>query len=301
MYKILSFDGGGIRSVFTARLLARLEAENDLVRTADMIAGNSGGAIVAGALACGYNPVDIVIFFRQEGPVIFQDSLADDVGDLFDLTGARYEESHRLDVFQRYFRETRLSDFERRIVIPAFDLGHHSGRWKPMSFHNFVNSRYKDLTVTEAVMASSAAQTYFPVYRLGDSKFADGGVWANNPSMAALTEALNSYRGGQKLEDIVILNVGTILNKITLETPKIDMGIYDWVNHGLIDLMLDSGAMDAVAYYCRGVLGPRYHRLNMLTDEEIKLDDTDKIQRLINLADGVDLEPVRAWLQGFWV
>ena len=34
-------------------------------------------------------------------------------------------------------------------------------------------------------------------------------------------------------------------------------------------------------------------------DGEIKLDDVRKIQRLIDLADGMELEPVKAWIRGF--
>ena len=64
-----------------------------------------------------------------------------------------------------------------------------------------------DIPLVEAILASSAAPTYFdPVY-VGDSLLADGGLWANNPSILAVTEAVSKFQ--RSLDQIHILSVGT--------------------------------------------------------------------------------------------
>lgn len=54
MYRILSFDGGGIRGLVTLALLKRLEAKiPNLITGADLFAGTSTGGIIALGLAAG--------------------------------------------------------------------------------------------------------------------------------------------------------------------------------------------------------------------------------------------------------
>ena len=54
MYRILSFDGGGIRGIVTLAILKRLEtAFPNLIANTDLFAGTSTGGIIALALAAG--------------------------------------------------------------------------------------------------------------------------------------------------------------------------------------------------------------------------------------------------------
>src|ERR1700683_1416318 len=64
LYRVLSFDGGGIRGLYHAKLLESLEKKGfDVVQRADILAGTSTGAIVAAALAIGKSPEDISKLF----------------------------------------------------------------------------------------------------------------------------------------------------------------------------------------------------------------------------------------------
>ena len=57
-------------------------------------------------------------------------------------------------------------------------------------------------------MATSAAPTFFPVYgHVEDSRFIDGGVWANNPNVVGIAEALRVL--DISLSDIRVLSLGT--------------------------------------------------------------------------------------------
>ena len=109
MYKILSLNGGGIRSIFTARILDRLEKEGtDIVKKSDLFAGNSGGSIVAAALACGYSPEQVVNLFREEAAEIFKRSTWDYIKSGFGLAGPKYGDN-RKKAFIKYFGDKKLS------------------------------------------------------------------------------------------------------------------------------------------------------------------------------------------------
>jgi len=63
-FQILSLDGGGLRGIFSAAVLARLEADLDMRITDhfDLIAGTSTGGIIALGLGLGMTPRQIVDF-----------------------------------------------------------------------------------------------------------------------------------------------------------------------------------------------------------------------------------------------
>ena len=73
VFRILSLDGGGIRGVFPAALLARLEEHLDhpMGRYFDLIAGTSTGGIIAIGLGLGLRARDILKLYVEQGPAIF--------------------------------------------------------------------------------------------------------------------------------------------------------------------------------------------------------------------------------------
>ena len=214
-YRILTFDGGGLRSIFSARLVSRILKERpDFLDKVDMIAGNSGGSIVACGLAAGYSPEEIVSFFKEDGPNIFKTSFTNKLKGFFGVLGAKYEGEPRQRVFEKYFSGKKLSTIEgKTLLLTAFDLKHNSGRWKPVSFHNYKGSPTIDYSLTDCLMASTAAPTYFPIARAGNTRYIDGGVWANNPSLPAYSEAINTWYGKQDHKNVILLNIGSIASK----------------------------------------------------------------------------------------
>jgi len=301
MYKILALDGGGLRSAFQARMIERIEEKLGRSISADLYAGTSGGAIVAAGLQI-KSPGEIVEFFLTEGEKIFKpDNFIDDLEDLFDLTGARYDNKYLKKYFQSNFGDMVLGDFQKKILITSFALLGKEG-WEPAVFHNFDSPKAsKNLLVVDALCATSAAPTFFPVYQIPEkeNKYIDGGVWGNNPSASALAAVCDKLVGNQPMNRISILSIGTGKNPSSLRGSKKDLGAYDWLTKGIIDILLD-GNIEASHYYCRSFLGPSYHRVQPLLANAISIDDPKSAERMIDLANSIDLEPILSWMQGFW-
>ena len=312
-YRVLSLDGGGIRGVYTARLLSHLERRvPGALGRADLFAGTSTGGIIALGLAAGLGPDRLVDLYRQLGPQIFHAGLLRAIGDADGLLGARYRQGALRagleQVFERERGLRRLADLPRRVLIPAFDLddGAYARRdprrpraWKPKFFHNFPGPDSDGAEEIVAVaLRTSAAPSFFPSY----GRFIDGGVAANNPAMAALALALDPALGGQAQGAIRLLSVGTGFSPHFVAGADLDWGLAEWAPH-LLDLALDADT-DVVDYQCRQILGAGYRRISGLFAKPVGLDAVGQVGRLIELADALAESRVfaelAAWVEQAW-
>jgi patatin-like phospholipase/acyl hydrolase len=306
VYRILALDGGGIRGIFSTTVLERLEeAVPRLLQKFDLFAGTSTGAIIACGLAAGMEPEDLTEIYRTQGPLIFDDSWLDDVKDLGGLTGAEYGNSHlRLileSVFERGLGLKTLGDLRRKVLIPSFDLddGGDPRRpperlrsWKPKFFHNFPGpDSDSHERIVDVLMRACAGPVYFPTV----DGYIDGGVVANNPSMVALAQALHPGTGGQRLEDVALLSIGTGHSATYIPGDHLDWGYVKWARP-IVRLCIDS-QMDVARYECQQLLGARFHRVEELFEWEMRLDDWEKVGDLRVLAEEVELAPAVAWVR----
>ena len=65
----------------------------------------------------------------------------------------------------------------------------------------------KDVNLRDAILASCAAPTFFAPKPIDNLLLADGGLWANNPSTIAFTEALSAF--GKDASQVRMLSIGT--------------------------------------------------------------------------------------------
>jgi patatin-like phospholipase/acyl hydrolase len=298
-------DGGGIRGVYAARLVERLEgALPGLLGSVDLFAGTSTGGVIALALSAGATPAEIVAIYRDRGREIFDDSWFDNLKDVGKWAGADYDNRKLKEILKEFFEtrrgKRRLDDLSpRRVLVPAFDLDYCNRqdpasvrRWKPKFFHNYPGPGSDGAEgIVDVAMRTSAAPTYFPTY----DGFIDGGVAANNPSMAALAQALDKDGGNKELGDLLLLSIGTGFNPTYIAGRSLDWGYAQWAKP-LVSLMID-GAMGVVDYECSHILKDKYHRLDRPLPKSIPLDDYVKADLLIQLADKVDLAPTITWLK----
>jgi len=296
-YRIISFDGGGIRGIYTLTLLRRLEtAVPGLLQGVHFMAGTSTGSLIALGLASGLTIDEGISLYRRLGDDVFQDTLWDDLTDLFNLIGAEYSTEDRLEVLRDLFGEMTLAELQRRVLVPAFDLDarqHGLRHWKAKIFHNFPgpDSDGEELIV-DVAMRSSAAPTYFPVYQ----GYIDGGVVANNPSMLALAQVMALPKEELPLTSVRLLSLGTGRNLRYIPGDNMDWGMGQWALR-IIPLMLE-GVQGVADFQCRTILGDsRYHRLNPVLLEPVEMDAVEKIERLVEMANEVPLEKTVNWLE----
>jgi patatin-like phospholipase/acyl hydrolase len=305
-YPILSLDGGGVRGVLTARLLERVEQERpSFLPQVKLFAGTSTGAILAVGLANGLTPTKLVSMYRTHAKDIFHSTPPHQFLTLGSLIGAKYTTQERFNVFQEYFPDVTLGQLQSKVLIVTFQLDSLNPiapdpspprRWQGKFFHNYEGSPYLDQKALDVIMRSSAPPVYFPVYQ----GFIDGGVIANNPSMCALAQAVNPETGGQNIQDVVLLSLGTGTRPEYLQQTDSNWGVGEW-GFKLLDLIFDSGT-GLADFHCQQLLGACYSRLNINfgEDQNIGLDAADMTEELISLADACDLGPTLQFIDQQW-
>ena len=133
-----------------------------------------------------------------------------------------------------------------------------------------------DVVLSDAILASCAAPAYFDPVPVGDFLLADGGLWANNPSIIALTEAVSKFR--RLVEQVRILSIGTG-HSVNLYSQNRLWGLMTgWGREKLVSYFLRLQS-DASANMPKLLLADRYLRL----DPEIEAWKLDDIKHLRNL------------------
>jgi uncharacterized protein len=203
--RILSIDGGGIKGVFPAAFLAKLEDQlgEPIVDYFDLIAGTSTGGIIALALGLGLSAREVLRLYEENGRRIFPRTHR------FALSGifrAKYAESTIREVLDEAFGERRLGDSRTRLVVPSLNLADERVHLYKTSHHPGLVNDYK-VRAVEVALATVAAPTYFPVHLSPEGiPFIDGSVWARNPMALAVIEAMGVLRWPR--ETIRVLSLG---------------------------------------------------------------------------------------------
>jgi patatin-like phospholipase/acyl hydrolase len=301
-YKILSLDGGGIRGMVTVVLLQKISQQlgsEDWLKKFNLIAGTSTGGLLTLALAHGLDLQTMRDVYVNKGEDIFDDSWLDDLKDLGKIMGADYDIRNLEKELKRIFGETKLKDMQRRMLVTAFDLDNEATvkskrTWKPKIFHNFPgNDNDGEELAYKVGLYTAAAPTYFESV----DGYIDGGVFANNPSMCALAQALDQRTGeATTIENISLLSIGTGTNLEYIKGQSLDWGYAQWAKP-LVSLMLD-GINGIADYQCRQILSGRYYRLAPVFPEGSKyeMDAVDKIDEMIAFAETVDVNGVVEWV-----
>jgi len=160
----------------------------------------------------------------------------------------------------------------------------------PRIFDNAPGSPAFEVGVVDALMASSAAPTYWPIF----NGCIDGGIKYNNPSLLALTEAI---KRGNKLEDLSLLSVGTGLNPEFQTEQNSNWGLSQWAPVLLKILLSNDSAVDIQA---ANLLGSRFLRIQPELTTNIDLDDYTKLNQLIDVANKFDLKTASSWLGQYY-
>ncbi|MDR1139191.1 MAG: patatin-like phospholipase family protein [Rickettsiales bacterium] len=282
---ILSIDGGGIRGIIPAVILAEIESKTKkpISQIFDLIAGTSTGGIIAAGLCKEdnqgnpqYSANDFVKLYEEYGPYIFKSSfLRRSILSWFNCT--KYPRKNIEFVLDKYFGDDTLKDTLSKLLITSYDIYNHC----PFFFKNWKENK-KFIKLKDALRATTAAPTYFIPKRLKikqmEKVLIDGGVFAKNPAACA-------YASGKVLfpnDNIILLSIGT--GRLSRPIEYINskrLGMISWIKP-LISILFTSG-LDEVNYQLDKIMGNRYIRIqSQLKVASIEMDNTtpENMQRL---------------------
>ncbi|WP_185934802.1 CBASS cGAMP-activated phospholipase [Mycolicibacterium hodleri] len=276
-YRILALDGGGLRGIFTAAVLAEAEAAYgpSFLQRFDLMAGTSTGGILALGLASGRTCAEMLRFYRDTGPQIFATPRR-----IRQAFRPKYDRRVLDDILRNEFGATTLmNDLHTPVCVTAYELVSGTNRvWK--DDHSTELRGGGDLPVWKVAAATSAAPTYFaPVQLDAADSHIDGGVWGNNPAMVGLTEAVRY--ASRDLSDIRMLSIGTTSQalQVSTHTAATVMGLAHWANKALG--LLHSSSSAATDNQARLLLGDaRYLRIDSDRTRTVKLDDATQCRPL---------------------
>ena len=280
MHRILSIDGGGVRGLVPALVLADLErrAQRPVSAMFDLVAGTSTGAILALALvhpdAAGrpsWSARELVDLY-EDGGGIFERTPARCVRTVNGFLAPKYDGRPLTSLLRASFGGTLLRSALRDVLVPAYD----TRRREPYFFATLggASDRGAGRPMWQAARASAAAPTYFAPARLRDEQgerwLVDGGVFANNPALCAYAEVLE-HTGSS---DVLLVSLGTGELCIDFATRRMRRGGALLWARPLFDVMLD-GQENVTDYQLRRLLPPeRYFRFQPpLTSLSQRIDD----------------------------
>jgi len=280
--KVLAIDGGGIRGIIPATILTEIQKRlgMDLFQVFDLIAGTSTGGIIALGIGTGckdngpYSPSELVGLYVQNGPKIFKKNL---------LTPERqvilpkYSPEALESALAQFFQDAEFQSALTPLLISSYDL---QGQ-VPFFFksHRIAGDPTYNWKLTDIARATSAAPTFFsPLHLTRDGQdyaLVDGGVFVNNPSMAAYAEARALYPDATQF---IVVSVGTGVrqDRIMYASAK-DWGLLGWARQ-IVPVFMDS-VSEAVDYELNALPGCTYHRLQVPHLQEAS-SDIDNVEPL---------------------
>jgi patatin-like phospholipase/acyl hydrolase len=231
LFRILSIDGGGIRGVFPAAVLAEVEKRflggGSVADHFDMVAGTSTGGIIALALGYGMNARQALEIYTERGERIFPP--AGLVGGLRRkirwLIKPKHDQSALKDELLKVFRDKVLDLSAKRLVIPSFE-GRHGEPFLYKTPHHPDYQKDRHKRFSDVALHTTAAPSYYPGVDDNGFIMIDGGIWANNPVMNALVDALACYDVPR--ENVRILSIGTGESTFTVDEKARNGGAAKW-------------------------------------------------------------------------
>ena len=270
-FRILSLDGGGIKGLFPTALLARLEATAlggaSVGQYFDLIAGTSTGGIIALGLGAGRSATDIFKIYADRGRTVFPHPKS------FGLIRPAFNAKHLKCLLEESVSNRLFGESNARLCIPSCE-----GRYGDVNV--FKTPHHPDfkldwkLPMVDVGLATSAAPTILPVHVAGAYSYVDGGLWANNPAMVAVVDALTCFDIDRR--QIRILSIGTGGRRPALGAGQLKSGgLAGWLYRGaLIESLMQYGSLNADGQ--AGLIVGRDRMVRAIpTDEEGVVNMTD--------------------------
>ncbi|MDA3917633.1 MAG: CBASS cGAMP-activated phospholipase [Deltaproteobacteria bacterium] len=286
VFRILSIDGGGIRGVFPAHILQCISARLnvDIFKHFDMIAGTSTGSIIAAGITCSVSPETIVAMYKEQGETIFKKRWSFIPKKYQSADHSLYDSKEFSNILHDVFGDTTLGEIKIPLLLPATDIG-YGGVHVFKSGYSPDFTRDKNVLVKEAVLASCSAPTFFDPKKVDQYLLSDGGLWANNPSLAAVIDA--QYRLNIEPSSIRVLSLGTGHSRTSygVDNNRKWGLLRGWKGPEFINFIMSLQAQSIHNYLQLLLKKNQIMRINFESDLPLPLDDCSAIDDLISRAD----------------
>ena len=191
----------------------------------DLVCGTSTGGIIALGLGIGMKASDISELYIKKGKEIFPYKY-EWLKNMKQCLVSLYKRDKLQDILEEIFGNKKLKDSKIRLCIPSFE-GSYSEVYVFKTPHHLDFKRDGNELIKNVGLATSSAPTFFRPYKHSGYVFVDGGVWANNPCMIGLVEALSSF--DVRRESIKILSIGCGEIPYIVEKKMITVGgMWHW-------------------------------------------------------------------------
>ena len=269
--KIISFDGGGVRTIASLVFLKKLEAESGkkVVDIFDMFIGTSAGALNAACFAYGGFSADKVKRYWSKGYLdrIMKTSFFWDKASLIQAR-PRYENEGRIKVLNEIFGDNTLKESIKPFLSFAYDI-------EKREHVVFDSMNTPDISFVDAVASSSAAPMYFPTYQMQNKSWMiDGSIVSNNPTLIGYSYAKKIL----ETENIKVFSLGSGQNKNKISgSSSSKWGGVGWLRNDIIGMLLDSEIHNSIS---QDIFKDNYLRINSPRGEINRFLDDDSDENL---------------------
>lgn len=236
VFQVLSLQGGGVRGLFTASYLAHLEEDLDVKVQDhfDLIVGTSTGGIIALALGLGMRPAEIAERYQELAVAVFPKRRRRPWALPRRLIRPTYDPATLRAKLHDILGDAVLGDSDVPLVVPSFDLEAGDVHLFKTPHHPRLRRDYS-VPMVDVGLATSAAPTFFPVHARGGHRWIDGGVWANDPAVVGIAEAVSMF--DQPLANIRVANFGTVAELREYPSRLDRGGLASWARSGVTVFM----------------------------------------------------------------
>ncbi len=312
-YTIVSFCGGGVRGLLSAKILETLAAQYPQILTGtSLLAGTSTGSFIVSALVAdpAVTPSALVDLYRYgEAPFFgFQN---------VDPSLPAYSNSKLINTVTGWHQGNTLSSLSQQVLFTAFELDH----WNPILFNNVPQVVTKiplfdnaENAIVDAVVASGAMPGMLPTY----GSYVDGAFVHHDPTIAAIALALNA---GVDIADIAAISIGTGYMNNYINAYNSTWGASQWLNGDpsasydlpsllvnenstcpMLNLSLNGTSTYLMQQLAQMMLGERYVSLNPVLPQYIpeNASSQEDLDALLAAAESLDYTSAENLLAAYW-
>lgn len=270
---ILSIDGGGIRGIIPASIIAEIEKRTGekIYKLFDLISGTSFSSIIASMSVCssplGLWGEEIIGLIESQSEDFFKRKKTKVFSRFLHPFQTQYEEASLYKAIDNIIGNCELKDALTELIIPSYDLIAK----QPYIFkrNKAIKKSIDNFKLSDILKATTANPAFFKPYPLNDKLIIDGSIYANNPSMCSLTEAINlmPFRG------FFLLSLGCGVSDSTIDINKEPR----FLSSGEILSAAVDGINKTVDYEMSQVLNLKsYYRLQPYLNKSVPASDFSK-------------------------